>query len=82
MTAPPSPSHAAVPVEWLASLLAAIGALAYLVKLGRVLQRLDQLSGEVAALTESLQRDAALHRDTATTLAVLVARVERLENRP
>ena len=82
MTAPQPPTHVALPVEWLGGVLAALGALAYLVRLGRVLQRLDQLAAEVETLATSLRQDAALHQQTATTLAVLVARVERLEDRP
>jgi hypothetical protein len=80
VTAPHQPAHAAVPVEWTGGLLAALGALAYLVKLGRVLQRLDSLATEVQTLAAELRRDAELHRETATTLAVLVARVKRLED--
>jgi hypothetical protein len=72
------PAH--IPVEWLGGIVAALGALAYLVKLGRVLQRLDTLATEVESLTNSLKQDAELHRETATALAVLSTRVEHLED--
>ena len=90
MPLPPSsdtpPTH--IPVEWFngvvawaAGLMAVLGALAYLVKLGRVLQRLDTLAGEVEALTTSLKADADLHRETALALAVLTERVDNLSNK-